>query len=261
MAKFSRVNANEIPSVIYGAGVVLKELDTANWSYKNSDILYMTSGGIRFGSTKDFIDLGANIDNCPKNTMQLKKARPQSGVTSISFTAINASGEAIRRQIGTADYDSSSHKITPRNDIITTDFQDLWLCVDTAGGGGVIYHLSNSLSTGGYSLQTKDNDNGSCTVTLTAHYDINNLVKEPFEIYIIESGGSIENSTTQMWTGDGTATEFTCAKTPTSINVITIDDEEVAASAYTLSGKKITFSAAPDAGDVIVADYNYALGT
>lgn len=261
MAKFSRVNANEIPSVIFGAGVVLKDLDTTNWTYKNDDIMFMTSGGIQFSSTKEYIDLGANIDNCPKNTMQLKKVRPQSGTTQLSCTAINASGEAIRRQIGPADYDSANHKITPRNDVITTDFQELWFCVDTAGGGGIIFHLSNSLSTGGYSLQTRDNDNGSASVTLTAHYDINNLVVEPFEVYIEESSGSIENSTTQMWIGNGAETEFVCAKTPTSINVITVDGVEQEATAYSLASKTITFTTAPANDAVIVADYNYALGT
>jgi hypothetical protein len=261
MGKYSRVNANEIPSVIYGAGIVLKDLDTINWTYSNSDILFMTSGGIQFSSNKEYIDLGANIDNCPKNTMQLKKVRPQSGTTQLSCTAINASAEAIRRQIGTADYDSTTHKITPRNDIITTDFQDLWFCVDTAGGGGIIFHLSNSLSTGGYSLQTRDNDNGSASVTLTAHYDINNLVVEPFEVYIEESSGSIENSTTQMWVGNGADTEFVCAKTPTSINVITVDGVEQEATAYSLASKTITFTTAPADGKAIVADYNYVLGT
>lgn len=260
--KYSRVNAAQLPSTLYGAGVVLKDINTTNWTYKNSDVLCVTSGGIRFSSTYETVDMGANIDNCPKNTMQLKKVRPQSGTTTLSFTAASADADSLVKFIGTASYDSATHKVTPRNDILTTDFGSLWFCVDTAGGGGLIFHIANALSTGGLSISTKDNDTGTSSVTITAHYDINNLVEEPFEIYVVEGGSDILNSTTQMWTGDGTKTEFTFTKTPVSVNSITVDGtEKTVTTDYTVATNKLTFTEAPTDGAVIVADFNYALGT
>lgn len=85
---------------------------------------------------------------------------------------------------------SSTEKITPRNDLLLTDFADVWWVGDysslngSTSGGFVAIHLINSLSTGGFSLQSGDKAKGQHAFEFTGHYSNESPDTVPFEIYV-----------------------------------------------------------------------------
>lgn len=71
-----------------------------------------------------------------------------------------------------------------------SDFTDLWLLCDysdkhgTTSGGFCAIHMLNTLSTGGFSLQTGDKKKGQMSFEYTAHYSITAQDTVPCEVYI-----------------------------------------------------------------------------
>ena len=100
--------------------------------------------------------------------------------------------ENAKSMLGAADVTTTSKvsKITPRNDLKDSDFTDLWLLCDysdkhgTTSGGFCAIHMLNTLSTGGFSLQTGDKEKGQMSFEYTAHYSITAQDTVPCEVYI-----------------------------------------------------------------------------
>lgn len=133
--------------------------------------------------------MGENIDNAPKNTMELKKR--DSWKVKLSGTAVTVTSTSAISMIGSAAVDSTdSTKIVPKNDIAAADFDDLWLVGDydttssDTNAGFVAIHMMNCLSTGGFSMQTADDEKGKFAFEYTAHYSMDEQDTVPFEIYI-----------------------------------------------------------------------------
>ena len=149
---------------------------TAGTAPEESALLGATTGGINFTAVPSFTDFGEDIDNCPKNMKELKQI--ESWEVKLSGTYVSASAENAKSMFGAADVTTTSKvsKITPRNDLKDSDFTDLWLLCDysdkhgTTKGGFCAIHMLNTLSTGGFSLQTGDKEKGQMSFEYTAHY-------------------------------------------------------------------------------------------
>ena len=95
---------------------------------------------------------------------------------------------SAKRMIGAADVEGI--KITPRADLLETDFSDIWLVADygdkngESNGGFVAIHMMSALSTGGFQLKTADKAKGQFPFEYTAHYSMDNQTQIPFEVYI-----------------------------------------------------------------------------
>lgn len=189
MAKFTKIPETAFQNLQINAGVILSTFTpdappTAEAMLDN--ILFATSGGNTFTATPTYVDFGEDIDNCPKNMKELK--RLDSWEIKLSGTALTVDTATAKKLIGGADV--SGNKITPRNDILESDFSDLWLVADYSdkngdtNGGFVAIHMMNSLSTGGFSLQTSDSAKGQFAFEFTAHYSMNAQTTVPFEVYI-----------------------------------------------------------------------------
>ena len=99
--------------------------------------------------------------------------------------------------VGAGDVGSvDTTKITPRNDVAEADFQDLWWIGDysdkngATNGGFVAIHMLNTLSTGGFQIQTTDKAKGNFAFEFTGHYSIEAQDTVPFEVYV--KAGSAE---------------------------------------------------------------------
>lgn len=155
-----------------------------------TDIIGATSGGITITDNVSYTDFGDDIDNCPKNTMELK--RLDSHEVTISGTFVTVSAELAAKLAGAADV--ASEKVTPRNDLKQTDFSDLWFVGDYSdvnsdvatgdSAGYVAVHLMNALNTGGFQLTTSDRAKGQFAFTFTGHYSMANQDVVPYEIYV-----------------------------------------------------------------------------
>ena len=189
--KFTKIPTNTFQTLQMNAGVLLSEFTPATPAVADAKILGATTGGVNFTATPSFTDFGEDIDNCPKNTLQLK--RLDDWEITLSGTFVTVSADLAARLTAAADL--SSNKVTPRRDILTADFKDLWFVGDYSdkngetNGGYVAIHMMNTLSTGGFQIQTGDKAKGQFAFEFTAHFSMDAQDTVPFEIYV-QSGSA-----------------------------------------------------------------------
>ena len=169
--KYTKIPETTFQNLQLNAGVLLSAFDPGTATVANESIIGATTGGVNFTATPTFSDYGEDIDNCPKNMMELKKL--DSWEISMGGTYVTVDANAVKSLVGAADV--SGNKITPRNDVLLSDFTDVWWVGDYSdkngetNGGFVAIHMMNALSTGGFAIQTSDNGKGNFAFTYTAH--------------------------------------------------------------------------------------------
>ena len=193
MAKFTQIPTDTFKKLQLGAGILTTEFDPATGELTASNIIGATSGGVSFEATPSFTDFGEDIDNCPKNTKELKKLDSWEAKMSGSFVTMDTN--VATSVIGTAAVASNdSTKVVPRNFVEAKDFKNIWWVGDysdinedgsSAGKAGFIaIKLINALSTGGFKIQSGDKAKGTFEFEYTGHYSSENIDTVPFELYI-----------------------------------------------------------------------------
>lgn len=188
--KFTKIPETAFDDIQLNAGMLLTDFKPDTNEFDMASIVAATSGGISFEATPTFKDFGEDIDNCPKNMKELKKLEAWEVKMSGSFVTVTAASAKL--MVGAADSakEGEADKVTPRNDVHEDDFADIWLVGDYSSkngeksGGFIAIHMLNSLSTGGFKLQTSDKDKGKMSFEFTGHYSMADQTKVPFEIYI-----------------------------------------------------------------------------
>ena len=187
--KFTQIPANTFKELQLNAGILTSSFTPATGTVEANDILGATSGGVSFTAKPAYTDLGDGIDNCPPNMKELKKLESWEAKMSGTFLTVNTA--QAKSLIGAADIGSSdTTKVTPRNDLASTDFEDIWWIGDysdkngATNGGYIAIHMMNALSTGGFQLQSGDKAKGQFAFEYTAHYSMAAPDTVPFEMYI-----------------------------------------------------------------------------
>ena len=187
--KFTQIPTNTFKELQLNAGILTSKFTPATGTVEADNILGATSGGVSFSATPTHTDLGDDIDNCPENMKELKKLESWEAKMSGTFLTVNTA--QAKSLIGAADIGSSdTTKVTPRNDLASTDFEDIWWIGDysdkngATNGGYIAIHMMNALSTGGFQLQSSDKAKGQFAFEYTAHYSMAAPDTVPFEIYI-----------------------------------------------------------------------------
>lgn len=191
--KFTQIPTDTFKKLQLGAGILSTDFDPATGELTASNIVGATSGGVSFEATPSFSDFGEDIDNCPKNTKELKKL--DSWDAKMSGTLVTMDTKAAVSVIGTAAVASDNQtKVTPRNYVDAKDFKNLWWIGDysdinedgsSAGKAGFIaIKLINALSTGGFKIKSGDKAKGTFEFEYTGHYSIEDINVVPFELYI-----------------------------------------------------------------------------
>ena len=184
--KFTKIPETTFKNLQLNAGVLLSAFNPETAEVTNESIIGATTGGVNFTATPTFSDYGEDIDNCPKNMMELKKL--DSWEISMSGTYVTVDVNAVKSLVGAADV--SANKVTPRNDVQLSDFTDVWWVGDYSAqnvetnGGYVAIHMMHTLSTGGFAIQSSDNGKGNFAFTYTAHYSMDAQDTVPFEVYV-----------------------------------------------------------------------------
>lgn len=184
--KYTKIPETTFQNLQLNAGVLLSTFNPESATVANESIIGATTGGVNFTATPTFSDYGEDIDNCPKNMMELKKL--DSWEITMSGTYVTVDANAVKSLVGAAD--ASGNKITPRNDVLLSDFTDIWWVGDYSdkngetNGGFVAIHMMNALSTGGFAIQSSDNGKGNFAFTYTAHYSMSAQDTVPFEVYV-----------------------------------------------------------------------------
>ena len=193
MAKFTQIPTDTFKKLQLNAGILTTEFDPATGKLTASNIIGATSGGVSFEATPSFTDFGEDIDNCPKNTKELKKLDSWEAKLSGSFVTMDTN--VATSVIGTAAVASNDQtKVVPRNYVEAKDFKNIWWVGDysdinedgsSAGKAGFIaIKLINALSTGGFKIQSGDKAKGTFEFEYTGHYSSENIDTVPFELYI-----------------------------------------------------------------------------
>lgn len=235
--RFTQIPNTTFQQLQINAGVLAYDFDPDNGTLHNYDIIGATSGGLTFTATPTFADFGEDIDNCPKNTMELKRIREWDVKISGTFVTVNpesaeklvgAATKTITGAVKTTDtavvagkkyytrsgsgtsqspyvytevanpttssissyYEALWAKITPKRDLSTGAFCDLWLVGDYSDvndmpePGFIAIRVMNALSTSGFSLVTADREKGKLSFEFTGHVSINSQNVVPFEIYM-----------------------------------------------------------------------------
>lgn len=187
--KFTKIPSDAFQKLQINAGILTTDFTPATGTIGSAGQIGATTGGVNFTATPSYSDFGEDIDNCPKNMMELKKL--ESWEVKMGGTFVNADTAIAKMLCGAADINSQdSTKITPRNDVLAADFDDIWLVGDYSdkngetNGGFIAIKLLNALSTGGFQMQTADKSKGQFAFEFTGHYSMSAQDTVPFEIYI-----------------------------------------------------------------------------
>ena len=197
--KFTQIPSTTFQNLQMNAGILLSDFNPSTGEYSLSNIIGATSGGNSFSDSISTTDLGDDIDNCPKNMMELKQL--DSHEVKMSGTFVTVSASMAKLLAGAADVDSSdATHIVPRNDFETTDFTDIWWVGDYsdvntgANAGFLAIHIMNALNTGGFQITSTDRGKGQFAFEFTGHYTMSDQDKVPYEIYVQQ--GSSEGGVT-----------------------------------------------------------------
>lgn len=187
--KFTKIPATAFQELQLNAGILASEFTPATGTLSDANILGATSGGVNFAAVPSFVDLGDDVDNCPKNTKELKKL--DGWDIKMSGTYVTVDTAQAKSLIGLADIGSpDTTKVTPRNELSQADFDDIWWVGDysdqngATNGGFMAIHMMNALSTGGFAVQTGDKTKGQFAFEYTAHFSSSARDTVPFEVYI-----------------------------------------------------------------------------
>lgn len=185
--KYTQIPANTFKEMQLNAGILVDAF-TPSTAVIGS-ILGATTGGLTFSTNPTFEDFGADVDNAPRNTKELKKQTGED--ITLSGTFVTMTTTLAKRTMGAADIDSlDSTHIIPRNDLEDSDFDDIWWIGDysdkngATNGGYVAIHMKNALSTGGFQIKSNDRGKGNFAFTYTAHRSIATQDEVPYEVYI-----------------------------------------------------------------------------
>lgn len=189
MGAFTVIPQDTFNELQLDAGLLLSTFDPSDPSVQDEDIICATTGGITVSCVPTYSDFGADIDNCPNNTKELKHLDEWD--CKMSTTAVAASEEVLQLSLGAFEKTTGANAVTkPVKDLAQEHFKNLWWVGDRADGGFAAVKLLNALSTGGYSLKTTKNGKGQFSIELTGHVSINAQNVMPMEFYIVEGSGA-----------------------------------------------------------------------
>lgn len=195
--KYTQIPQTAFQNIQLNAGILVDSFVPATGTIGR--LIGATTGGVNFTDTPEFADFGEDIDNCPKNTKELKKLTSHEAKMSGTFVTLDAA--TVHLLAGAADVDElDATHIVPRNDLEDADFKDVWWVGDYSdenngdNAGYVAIHLMNALNTGGFQIQSTDRAKGQFAFEFTGHYSIAAQDTVPYEIYIKQGGEEITPS-------------------------------------------------------------------
>ena len=190
--KFTKLPPDTFQKLVLNAGILVDAFTPSTGVIGN--LMGATTGGITFNSNPTYTDFGEDVDNCPNNTMELKRIDQFDPAMSGTFLTLTAA--VVKDLIGAADIavGDTTHVI-PRDHLIEDDFKEVWWIGDYSdinndGGTGssqsagfLAIHLMNSLNTGGFQITSSKNAKGQMAFDFHGHYSLENIEEVPFEVY------------------------------------------------------------------------------
>lgn len=258
--KFNKLYENTFKELQMNAGIIVDEFDPKTQTI--GKILGATTGGITVADAISTTDLGDDIDNCPKNMMELMQL--DSHNVTIGGTFVTANAEQVEMLVGAGkiDPEDATH-IIPQNDLDKSMFRSFWLIGDYSdvnsgeSAGYLAVHIFNAINTGGFNLKTADRAKGQFAFTYTACYSMQNPEQVPYEIYIKgsdEGPGEITidvEPKTLSLDLDGHSTDTLTVKTNAGVENVTWKSSATEYATVDETGETVTVTAV-DAGTATI---------
>lgn len=187
--KYTQIPSTAFKNIQMNAGILTDTFNAETGVI--GTLIGATSGGINFTATPEYADYADDIDNAPKNMLEMKKLTSWEAKMSGTFVSVTASLAERLVGAGAIDTEDETH-IIPSNDVDKKMFKDIWWVGDYSdvntgdNAGFCAIHLMNALSTGGFQIQSTDNGKGTFSFEFTGHYSMEEQDTVPFEIYIVE---------------------------------------------------------------------------
>ena len=185
--KYTQIPTTAFKNIQLNAGILVDDFTPATGVIGN--LIGATSGGINFTDTPSYKDFGEDIDNCPKNTKELKQI--DSREVKMAGTFVTVTATTAKMLSGSADIDDQDDThIVPRDNLLASDFATVWWIgdysdVNTGDNAGFIaIKLKNGLNTAGFQIQSTDKDKGKFAFEFTGHYSMANQTDVPYELYV-----------------------------------------------------------------------------
>lgn len=187
MGTFNQVTKESLDNIQINAGMILKNFSpSAPTAPSAADVVCATTGGITANCVPSYEDFGADIDNCPLNTMEMKKITGWE--CTFAFTALDINEDTIALALGASG--KVGNEIQPKADVMPAYFKDLWFVSERVDDKIIGIKLKNAISTGGFSYKTQKNGKGQLSVTLTGHISIEDTETVPMIFYICDESAS-----------------------------------------------------------------------
>lgn len=189
--KYTQIPTTAFQNIQLNAGILVDSFVPATGVVGR--LLGATTGGVNFTDSVEYTDFGEDIDNCPKNMLELKKLDSHDVKMSGTFVTLSAATAKMLVAVGDVDQADSTH-IIPRNDLLKTDFLDLWWIGDYSdvntgdNAGFVAIHMMNAMNTGGFQIQSTDKGKGQFAFEFTGHYSMEAQDTVPYEVFIQQGG-------------------------------------------------------------------------
>ena len=196
--KYTQIPTDTFENIQLNAGILVDTFTPSTGVVGN--LIGATTGGVNFTDTPEYVDFGEDIDNCPKNTLELKKVDSREVVMSGTFVTVTTA--TAQKLAGAADIDSTdTSKVVPRDNLTADDFQDIWWVGDYSDkntgstAGFVAIHLLNALNTAGFQIQSTDKGKGQFAFEFMGHYSIESMDTVPYEVYVKEGAAGATGAT------------------------------------------------------------------
>lgn len=220
---FKKTKPTTFDELTMNVFMLVSTFDPATFDFSagvdGSTILASTTGGVTFTDAPEYTDFGEDIDNCPKNTMELK--HKEDGEVTISGNLVTITPQTAKMLIGAATLDGN--KVTPKTDLHTSDFMsELWGLADYGDGGLLAIKMKRVLNTSGFSISTTDQNKAQIAFTFTCHKTIENVADPAYEIYILtpdSATGSISLNTHSVTIDEEDTATLTATTMPSTASV------------------------------------------
>lgn len=195
--KYTQIPVNTFKELQMNAGILVDTFNPATGVIGN--LIGATTGGVNFADNVSYTDLGEDIDNCPKNMMELKQLDSHEVTMGGTFLTVTAASAKRLAAVADIDPDDATH-IIPRNDVLDRDFLEVWWIGDYSdvntgeNAGFLAIHLMNALNTGGFQIQSTDKGKGNLAFTFTGHYSMDAQDEVPYEIFIKSGNETVQPS-------------------------------------------------------------------
>lgn len=195
--KYTQIPVDTFKNIQLNAGILVKTFTPATGVI--GDLIGATTGGLTFNDAPTYSDFGEDIDNCPKNTKELKKLDSREVTMAGTFVTVNVETAKSLSAAADVDEEDETH-IIPRNELLSSDFTDMWWIGDYSDvntgedAGYCAIHLLNVLNTTGFQIKSTDKGKGNFAFNYMGHYSMNDQDTVPYEVYI-KQGNAVATPT------------------------------------------------------------------